>query len=83
MTKTYKVEINRRGKTRIQEGTIKELIQYFSYTLECGKSWEHEKGNKKISMNPRNGESLVKNLNNAKSNTAANGYSDTRYKLVD
>ena len=62
-------------------GTIDELIEYHRYTLEKGKSWEHEKGNSKINMNPRTGANLVKQLNNAENNAAANGYSMINYRL--
>ena len=64
-------------------GTIDELNTYFKYTLEKGASWEHEKGNKKINTNPRSGKVLVKNLNNAENNAAANGYSQISYQLVE
>lgn len=52
--------------------SLDEALQYFSYTLECGRRCEREKGNKKINMNPKTVPSLVKQLNNAASN-AANG----------
>ena len=64
------------------EGTIPQLVEQFSYTLECGKSWEHEKGNKKINTNPKGIKSLINNLNNAVNNSAANGYSNTSYREV-
>ncbi len=63
-------------------GTVKELTKYFSYTLECGKSWERERGNKKISLNPRGIDSLIKNVNNAKRNSSRNGYSGEWLELV-
>lgn len=66
-------------KNRFKSGTLKELIEYYQGTLECGKSYEHERGNKKISLNPRNLESLVKNLNNALDNRSCNGYSEDSY----
>ena len=59
---------------------LEELIEYFSYTLECGASYQHERGNKRIDCNPKTIKSLIKNLNNAESNTAANGYSSTYYR---
>ena len=62
-------------------GTIDELVDYYKYTLEKGKSWEHEKYNTKINMNPRTGANLVKQLNNAENNAAANGYSMVHYRL--
>lgn len=63
-------------------GTLEELTEYFRYTLECGRSWERERGNKKISLHPRTIRSLVTNLNNATNNAAANGYSGTSYSVV-
>jgi len=77
--KTYRDEINRRGISSIIERTLPELLEYFSYTLEVGQSWEHEKGNKKINMNPKGVKSLVNNLNKAKENAASNGSPDTYY----
>lgn len=66
------------------EGTIHELVHdVFGYTLECGKSWEEEEGNSKINRFPKGIKSLVKNLNNATNNSAANGYSNTRYEQIE
>ncbi len=81
--KTYSIVKNRKGKESTISGTLSELIDYFGYTLETGKSYEHEKGNKKINMSPKTIGSLVNNLNNAVNNSAANGYSDTSYSLTD
>ena len=64
------------------EGTLKYLIGYHSYTLECGASWQHERGNKKVNCNPKTAAGLVKSLNIATNNSAANGYSGTYYTLV-
>ena len=61
------------------ELTLPELIKYYSYTLEVGKSYEKEKGNSKINMNPKNIESLVKNLSAAVNNSAADGYAGKHY----
>lgn len=85
--KTYKIMIKRyrfggEASVRYEEGTLEELIKYFSYTLEVGESWQHEKGNKKINCNPKSAKSLVTNLNNAKANAAANGCPNTYYELV-
>ncbi|MCK9574659.1 MAG: hypothetical protein WC979_00270 [Candidatus Pacearchaeota archaeon] len=63
-------------------GTLAELIKACSYTLECGKSWEHERGNKKINMNPKTVAALCVQLNNAKNNSAANGYSGDYYSVL-
>jgi hypothetical protein len=51
MVKIYTVIKERRGRTTEEKGTMSELLDYFGYTLECGKSWEHEKGNSKINLN--------------------------------
>jgi len=62
-------------RTYEQEGTLQELIEAYSYTLECGQSYQHEKGNKKINPTSKTIKSLITNLYNAKNNSAANGYS--------
>jgi hypothetical protein len=56
--------------------TIEEAVDYYSYTLECGYSWQHEKGNKKINLHPKTMKSLISNLNNATNNSARNGCGD-------
>jgi hypothetical protein len=84
MTKeiTILVHNHRSGSVREATGTLDYLVNnYFGYTLECGQSWEREKGNKKINRNPKTAKSLVTNLNNAVNNSAANGYSSTSYSL--
>jgi len=83
--KSFIVEsVRRRNGSRTRfEGTIDELNKMFSYTLEVGKSWEHESGNSKINCNPRSIKVLIKNLNNAKNNAAANGYADRYYEQVE
>ena len=71
-----------RVREHIWTGTIDELTEAFSYTLEVGKSWEHERGNKKISLKPKTIESLCRNLENAKDNAARNGYGGYSYTVV-
>ena len=56
--------------------TVEEAINYYGYTLECGASWQHERGNKKINRNPKTIASLITNLNNASNNSARNGCGD-------
>jgi hypothetical protein len=80
---TIKVFTHRDDRERFVTGTIPELVQSFSYKLECGQSWEREKGNKKINCNPKSIKSLVTNLNNAVNNSAANGYAGVTYYHVD
>ena len=84
MSKSYivKSENTKSGRESFYKGTIDELIQCFSYTLECGASYQHEKGRKKINCMPKTLASLVTNLNNAKNNSASNGYSPEYYSAV-
>lgn len=81
--KTYTIikTKERTGQEYTSTGTLKELIEGFSYTLECGKSWERDKGNVKINVNPRTIDGLIKNLNNAVNNSAANGYAGISFRL--
>lgn len=79
--KIHIIEVHRRGYIRESSGTLSELTKSFSYVLEVGESWQHEKGNKKINRNPKSIKTLVDNINKAKTNAAANGCSDTYYTL--
>ena len=56
--------------------TVAEAVEYYGYTLECGASWQHERGNKKINRSPKTIASLITNLNNASNNSARNGCGD-------
>lgn len=56
--------------------TLEEAVEYYGYTLECGYSWQHEKGNKKINVHPKTIGSLITNLNNASNNSANTGCGD-------
>ena len=79
--KIYKIKCIRNDRISFSEGLLEKLIKDYSYTLEVGQSWEHERGNNKINRNPKTIKSLITNLNNAKNNSAANGYSGTYYEL--
>jgi hypothetical protein len=82
MSKEITILIHRNGRETEATGILDYLVNnYFSYTLECGQSYEREAGNKKINCNPKTAKSLVTNLNNAVNNSAANGYSSTSYSL--
>jgi hypothetical protein len=65
---------DRDGRTYTQEGTLDELVKDYSYTLETGAGYSHEKGNAKINQQPKTIASLISNLNNSVNNAAANGY---------
>lgn len=82
MAKEITIIKTRNGNDSEIIGTVEYLVNnYFGYTLEVGQSWEHEKGNRKINRNPKSGKSLVNNLNKAVTNSAANGYSSTYFRL--
>jgi len=87
--KIYKIEKSKSGRfggeTRYyyQVGTLEELVKAYSYSLEVGQSWQHEKGNKKINRNPKSIKTLVSNLYNAANNAAADGYSGEYFKEVE
>ena len=80
--KQYTIRYTRRDRTNEVTDTLENLIEYFSYTLECGKAYERERGNKRINTAPKSAASLVTNLNNAESNRSVNGCGDTFYTLV-
>ena len=84
--KTYTIKYTRFSyagtSSATTTGTIQELIEHYRYTLECGKAYENERGNKKINIEPKTIKSLVTNLNNAANNATANGKSGKQYALV-
>ena len=89
MQKTYTIIREKLGfmtgrdSSSESSGTLEELIKSHSYTLDCGRSYQHEKGNKKIkyASEIKTIKSLITNLNNAENNAAANGYSGVTYSL--
>lgn len=84
--KTFTVKVTRlvfsRSSEHTHTGTLADLVKIFSNTLECGKSWEYERGNKKINTNPKSISSLISNLNKAAENIGAH-YPTAYYELVD
>jgi hypothetical protein len=81
--KIYTIIKTRKGVNTEITGTLPELMDYFRYSFECGKSWEHERGCKKINMNPKTIKSFMTNLGNAKSNSAMNGNSNEYFTLKE
>jgi hypothetical protein len=79
--KQYTIVSSYSTRKSSKTGTIAELTEYFSYTLLVGESWQNARGNKKINKNPKNIKSLVTNLNNAVTNSAANGNPSVFYYL--
>ena len=80
--KQYTIRYTRRNRTTEVTDTLENLIQYFSYTLECGRCYQNERGNKRIDTAPKSARSLVANLNNAERNRSANGDPSTVYSLA-
>lgn len=78
-SKVLKIVKYARDRQYITVGTLEELIKGFGYTLKCGRSWESEKGNKKINVNPKSIKALITNLNNAVNNSASNGWAGVNF----
>jgi hypothetical protein len=78
--KLKKSSFGRSGSDRetIIEGTLDYLIQYFSYTLEIGNSW-----NKKIDRNPKTIKSFMKNLVASLEEKEGACYTRTLIELVE
>lgn len=74
--KVYTIVKTRRGRDRETTGTLEELVQYFSYTLECGNSW-----NRKINRNPKTINALLKALDQSVSATQGGCYDQDSYSL--
>lgn len=78
MEQTYKIEFTHNDRSRIIEGTLEELIDRFSYKLECGAAYQHEEGCREVSKNPEDIDDLIESLNNAVYNTTR-GYGTDYY----
>lgn len=79
MSKTYTVT-KTRGRNSVESnytGTVEELVATFSYTLECGNSW-----NPKINRNPKTVKALVTALNKSVQETQGACYSQDSYELA-
>lgn len=74
--KTYSIKVEKK-RERIVTGTLEELIQQFSYTLEIGASY-----NSKINRNPKTIKSFISNLQKAFSEKEAACYDRTYVVLV-
>lgn len=80
--KTYTIIKTSHGRTTEVTGTIPELINYFSYTLKCGASWNYEKGCRKVTTQPKTIKSLMTALSNAVYNTQGCRYDQDSYDYV-
>ena len=78
--KTYTIVSRRCGPVHNNErevtGTLEYLLQYFSYTLECGASW-----NSKINRYPKTIKSFLKNLQASYEEKEASCYNRTFVEL--
>lgn len=82
--KEYTVICHHRGKALEYTGTLEYLIKnVFGYKLECGASWQHEKGARKVNTNPKTGKGLVTALNNAVENIQGGCFNRDRYELKE
>lgn len=82
--KIYEIlRITQRGSEYTVKGTLAELIKYFGYTLECGASWQWERGMKKVNRNPKTIKGLITALENSVYNTQGRCYSRDSYILMD
>ena len=85
--KIYTIEVTRirlsRPSTETRyTGTVDELKKKFRYTLDCGASYNGERGCKKVNPDPKSIKSLVDNLNKAAENCCTH-YQDHYYSLVE
>lgn len=80
--KVYFIEVRRVSFYRpdtvtVYGGTIDDFVnEIFSYTLECGHSWEP-----KVNRYPKSFNSLIKNLNKA-NEASCSHYQNTYYNLA-
>lgn len=70
------------GSSTETTGTVDELVQMFRNTLERGRLYQKEVGNKEINIVPQDIDSLVRNLNNAAKNAACVWQASTNYILI-
>ena len=77
---TYTIILQRSGPVHNDErevsGDLPYLLKYFSYTLECGNSW-----NKKINRYPKTIKSFVSNLQKSYEEKEASCYNRTYVSL--
>lgn len=73
--KTYTVIKTRKGIARSTTGTLAELVRDYSYTLECGHSY-----NSKINTKPTTIKGLITALNKSVDETQRGSYNPTYYE---
>ena len=75
--KVYTIKKTRKGHETIIENTLPELIKYFKYTFEVGKSW-----NNKINDNPKTITSFVSNLQKSFEELEASCFERTSIEFI-
>ena len=80
----YRIKFNELTSREIT-GSMEYFLNYFGYTLDVGRSWQHEKGNHKIPTSDKikTPAKLVKALNDSETNKSINGNSDVWYSLKE
>lgn len=81
--KIYTIICQHRGRETEYTGTVEELVKVFSYTLECGHSWERERGCKKVNPNPTTIKGLLRALDNSVYNTQGSCFNPDSYYLKE
>lgn len=82
--KEYTVLCHHRGRVTEYTGTLEHLTtRVFGYTLECGHSYEWERGARKVNLHPKSGKGLVAALNNAVENTQGGCFNRDYYELKE
>ena len=81
--KTYTIIKTHNEKTYETTGTITELVEYFSYTLKSGASYNGQKGCKKVNTEPKTIKSLITALQNAVYNTQGSCYNQDSYDYTE
>ncbi len=81
--KVYTVISYHRGRETEYTGTVEELTEKFSYRLECGRSWQYQKGCKKVNTAPKTIKQLLTALDNAVYNTQSACYDRDSYWLKE
>ena len=76
--KIYKVNIEYSGRENIIDGTLEELINYFSYALEIGNSWD-----RRINRNPKTIKSFIINLQKSYEEKESACYNRTSVSLIN
>ena len=78
MTKIYNIKITRKGRERIVSNTLENLVEYFSYKLLSGSSYDS-----RVNKAPKTIKSLMSSLNRAVRATEESCYDQTCYELLD